>query len=426
MPLQRTNKKGWEREFQRAVSNIDENCGLTVTRSKIGNVELRHRGQGFNVVKTIPYKWQENCGDAYTRIRNIYKFIVEGHNLKAAAELAQGRAPKKGEDWSNMLEKFEKYKKEFGNAINDLTWTKDFKACYMAVDVMAAKNPPSDPITLMEKCLATHAPATRTRQKRAQALSQFLTFAVNRCNLPDTWTPPAKLKELIGKVKEGDEPKKIKGDPFNNDQQILDLLASLPTDDQDKKVSKAAAQWFNAVCLMAELGLRPIEVGKMIIKYDPTMKKDRWFCTHEKKGGNGQTDPRFVKPLPLIDRDGNLVNWNLFDRFKAGLLPLPENIDGDAFRSYLIRRKHYVELKAAMAKQKKNLVNYSFRHYYSLRSHQANIPVGEVCLSMGHSYESHVRAYPYAKASSVDSAFDEGIERLLARVKAKKLLEEKE
>ena len=92
MPLQRINKKGWEREFQRAVSNIDENCGLTVTRSKIGNVELRHRGQGFNVVKTIPFKWEENWGDAYTRIRNIFKFITEGHNLKSAAELAQGKA----------------------------------------------------------------------------------------------------------------------------------------------------------------------------------------------------------------------------------------------------------------------------------------------------------------------------------------------
>ena len=47
MPLQRLNKKAWEIEFQRAVSSIDENCGLTVTRSKIGNVELRHRGQGL-------------------------------------------------------------------------------------------------------------------------------------------------------------------------------------------------------------------------------------------------------------------------------------------------------------------------------------------------------------------------------------------
>ena len=414
-----------EKVFQIQVRELM--VGLTANKAN-GKVQLKLRRTGEKQQSTmLPFDWSvKTFDDAYTRIRNIYTFIVQGHSLKASAEFAQGKAPKKGQDWSDMLNKFEKYKKTFGKTVNDLTWTKQFKACYMAVDVMAAKNPPSDPITLMEMCLKDWKPASRTRQQRAQALSSFLTYCVERCSLPEAWRPPAKLKELIGEIKKGNEPIKIKGDPFDNDQQILDLLASLPTDDQDKKVSKAATQWFNALCLMAELGLRPIEVGKMIIKYDPIMKKDRWFCTHEKKGGNGRTEPRFVKPFPLIDLDGNLVNWNLFDRFKAGLLPLPESISGESFGKYLIRRKHYVELKAAMKKEGKNLVNYSFRHYYSLRSHQANIPVGEVCLSMGHSYESHVRAYPYAKASSVDSAFDEGIERLLARVKAKKLLEEKE
>ncbi len=61
-----------------------------------------------------------------------------------------------------------------------------------------------------------------------------------------------------------------------------------------------------------------------------------------------------------------------------------------------------------------------------MRSHQSDIPVGEVCLSMGHHYyESHVRAYPYAKASSWDSAFEDGIERLLNMAKNQKLKEKK-
>ena len=349
-----------QKVFQVQVKDLM--MGLTANERR-GKVQLKLRRTGEKQQSVmLPFDWSPKFfDDAYTRIRNIYTFIVEGHSLKAAAELAQGKAPKKGQDWSDMLTKFEKYKKTFGRTVNDLTWTKQFEpCCSMAVDVMAAKNPPSDPITLMEMCLKDWKPASRTRQQRAQALSSFLTYCVERCSLSETWTPPAKLKELVGEIKKGNEPKKIKGDPFDNDQQILDLLASLPTDDEDKKVSKAAAQWFNAVCLMAELGLRPIEVGKMIIRYDPVMKKDRWFCTHEKKSGGGKTDPRFVKPFPLIDRDGNLVNWNLFDRFKAGLLPLPENISGESFGKYLSRRKHYVELKAAMKKEGKNLVNYSF------------------------------------------------------------------
>ncbi|MBO8228509.1 site-specific integrase [Prochlorococcus marinus XMU1414] len=421
-------KQTWAKVFQNEVRNLGKELGisgLTVLNMR-DKVQIKVRNESGQTTVIIPFEWSEKkWGDAYTRVRIIATLMQQGHGLLAAANMAQGKAPKKGQDWQDILEKFKKNKTGFGNAISETTWDKDYKACYMAVDVMAAKNPPSDPITLMEMCLKDWKPATRTRQIRARALSQFLTFAVDRCNLADTWLPPARLKDLIGVVKKGEEPDKIAGDPFDNDQQILDLLASLPTDDPDKKVSDAATKWFNALCLMAELGLRPIEVGKMISKYDPELKRDRWFCTHSKKGGNGSTDPRFVKPLPLIDRDGNLVNWNLFDRFKAGLLPLPENIDGDAFRSYLIRKKHYVELKAAMKREGKNLVNYSFRHYYSLRSHIANIDVGTVCKSMGHNYEAHVRAYPYAKASNVDTAFDDGIERLLKMAKNQKLKETK-
>ena len=40
---------------------------------------------------------------------------------------------------------------------------------------------------------------------------------------------------------------------------------------------------------------------------------------------------------------------------------------------------------------------------------------------MGHNYEAHFRAYPYAKASNADIAFDDGIERLLKMAKNQKL-----
>jgi len=65
--------------------------------------------------------------------------------------------------------------------------------------------------------------------------------------------------------------------------------------------------------------------------------------------------------------------------------------------------------------------------HYFLGAHSAiaNIDVGTVCKSMGHNYEAHVRAYPYAKASNVDTAFDDGIERLLKMAKNQKLKETK-
>ena len=114
-------KKDWEKTFQREVKNLGLN-GFTVLSMR-GNVQVKLRGKDRPTeTLVLPFTWEEKSwGDAYTRIRNIYKFLVEGHNLKAAADLAQGRAPKKGQDWSDMLTKFEKYKKTFGRTVNDLT-----------------------------------------------------------------------------------------------------------------------------------------------------------------------------------------------------------------------------------------------------------------------------------------------------------------
>jgi len=63
---------------------------------------MRKRNQ-----KMLPFDWSpKTFEDAYTRTRNIYKFFVEGHNLKAAAALAQGKALKRRGDWSDVLKKF--------------------------------------------------------------------------------------------------------------------------------------------------------------------------------------------------------------------------------------------------------------------------------------------------------------------------------
>ena len=71
----------WETQFQKSVKDIYKNCGLTVRKNKQGNVELRYRTSTTNKTVTIPFKWQEDTWeDAYTRIRNIYKFLGEGHN----------------------------------------------------------------------------------------------------------------------------------------------------------------------------------------------------------------------------------------------------------------------------------------------------------------------------------------------------------
>ena len=75
----------------------------------------------------LPFDWSiKTFYDANTRIRNIYTFMVEGHTLKAAAELAQVKAPKKGKDWGQKLASLKDQKINFVNAIAEKTWKKDY------------------------------------------------------------------------------------------------------------------------------------------------------------------------------------------------------------------------------------------------------------------------------------------------------------
>ena len=132
---------------------------------------------------------------------------------------------------------------------------------------------------------------------------------------------------------------------------------------------------------MAELGLRPIEINFLQVLFDPINKEHYWHCTFIKKSGNGATQPRRIEPLPLIDRDGNEVKWNLMERFKSNLLPLPERVTGEAAGTYLKRRESWIQLKADMKRlQGTNITCYSFRHYYALRCHLKLIDSGKVHL----------------------------------------------
>ena len=301
--------QAWETQFQKSVKNIQKNSGLTVRKNKQGNVELRYRTSTTNKTVTIPFKWQEDTWeDAYTRIRNIYKFLGEGHNLRAAAELAQGKAPKKGKDWVHILDSFKDQKINFGTAITEATFNKQYlPPCEMVVEVMSKKNPPTNPADLIDICVKDWKPESVSRKHRVRAIKQFLDHAVIREGIADVWTPPTDLSSHIGKAKKG-EIQIQKAGAFESDIQILDFLKTLPTDSEAKKDADAATRWFNCFCLMAELGLRPIEINFLQVLFDPINKEHYWHCTFIKKSGNGATQPRRIEPLPLLIEMGMRSN----------------------------------------------------------------------------------------------------------------------
>jgi len=401
--------EAWELAFREEVRRLAPKSGLTVARSVRGRVELKLRRDGRQQSAVLPFAWtKDDWGDANARIRNVFKYLAEGHSLAAACTYAEGKAPKRSDAWSKAAEAFEVDKRQHGRAVSAATYDKQYRPVVdMAVGLLGSRTPPVSPSDLIDMCIRAWTPGSRTRQQRAQALASFLTFSVRNQHFPDVWLPPADLRHHIGDKQK--EALSHKGDHFDNDQQILNLIASMPTEEGTDRDREAAERWVNALQLMAVFGLRPVEVGSLKVQIDPTTGEKFFWCTWVKRAGGGSTKPRRLYPLPLHDMDGNRVDWNLVERFDAGLLPLPEpreNKWGEAFNTYLNRRPAWVSLKAVMKETRgKRILPYSFRHTYSLRGHVLGIDSGSMALAMGHSLDSHLRAYPYASADTTKAAF---------------------
>ena len=410
--------KSWEPIARKQIKDLSPESGLTVNKSKRGMVELRRRKQGQKAESVIlPFQWKEgNWGNAYTRARNILVFLKQGHSLRAAADLAAGKAPKKAKDWKSIISSFKNQKINHGKSTSIETFNKQYlPPIEMAVELMGKRNPPTNPKDLIDICIKDWPAGSVTRKHRARALKQFLIHAVEREGISDIWMPPTDLSNHIGIA----NPKEVanqEGDPFDSDQQIINLINSLPVDSPFPKDVEASRKWVLALQLMAELGLRPVELEYLKIRKDPKTKELYWWCTYQKKAGGGTTQARQVFPLPLIDDEGNLQKWNLIERWQAGLIDLPscrENKMGEACNTYLRRRKSWVSLREMMKKtQGINIVPYSFRHSYSLRAHIRGIDTGSVAMAMGHSLEAHLRAYPWASKATTASAFASAYKQL--------------
>ena len=372
-------------------------------------LELRYPGQPKQTV-FLPFDWAKaSVGDVLTRVRNIYPLVAEGHTLKAAAEIADGKAPKPVMDWAGAVERFRVQKMEHGRAVKQVTWNHSYAPVIAdAVAVLTSQKAPTSPANLLDQMIRQWATGSRMRQIRAQSLSQFLRYCVNREGFPAMWLPPTDLRSHIGSRPTQDL-NRSKGDPIE-DQQIINLLASLPVD-------AAGGRWAEALRLLAELGLRPIELLHLSVQKDRSTGQPYWWCSYRKRSGGGDTEPRRVHPLPLVDSEGTVQQWNLMGRWQAGLIELPPLSSGtgagDAIGTYLNRQHGWCSLKALLAAKGERLVPYSFRHSYSLRGHLRGIDAGSVALSMGHSFEVHCRAYPWASQSGTAAAFERANAALL-------------
>ncbi len=396
------DKPEWERAAARSVKRLAKTAqisGLSV-KAHLGKVRLRFRPPGEKEQGVpLPFQWSEHdWDDAYTRIRNIVALMREGHSLKAAADIADGRSQTSRPSWEAAVNAYEIQKTQFGNAIQSKTWNSDYKPPLTElISLMEQKDAPRDGNEVIECLVIRYDPGSRTRNIRVDSVTSFLKYCVERLRFADAWRPTESRAKFVGR-----KPKDAldyKADPLA-DVDILKLIAELSG-------TEAGQRWSNVLKLMAVYGLRGIaEVAALETRVDPRTKEPYMFCCYEKRSGKGVTKPRKVRPLPLLDADGKEVDWQLLELMVNGRLLLPSLQDKYSMQTFLRRKSVWTELKKDMASHGLNLQGKSFRDSYSLRAHEMGVSAEHAALSMGHSLETHLRHYPWADGASADRDFE--------------------
>jgi integrase len=403
----------WEAGFRKRVRNVGQGSKayLTVIENH-GGMNLRYRpSEGKSITKSIPFKWNElESDDAYIRIRNIYKLMLEGVEFSLAVDIADDKAPMPDEDrdWKKALEEYKVAKLSRGTGVKESTWTKEHEPVIKdAIALMSGRRSPDNPAELIDKTTEDWEIGSRTRQQRARNLASFLRYCVTIQKFPDRWNPPADLSYHIGRKPASSKSQKV--DPLP-DQDIIDLIDAFENFDGSIRNRPAALNWSRAIKLMAAFGLRPIELKYLEKRVDRKTKKKYLWCSYEKRSGGGITKPRRLYPLYPIGKKGVKQDWNLVELFdqKAFVLPPLENKNGvgEACIKYLDRQNAWQKIRKNAEDRNERAGSYSFRHSYSVRGHELNINGGSMALAMGHSYETHCREYPWASESGTTAEFE--------------------
>jgi integrase len=438
------DQNDWASAFRKQVRRLGE--GWTARKSSRTNkvtLELRANNQKRQEV-TLPFKWDEDsAGDAYTRIRNIFSLVAKnGYSLKQASLIASGRAPKliNQLDWAGAINDFKIFKTTTGRSIAETTWNKEYFLSEEETEKRAAnikgnmrtrtvfpvlnnalqlleKGSITTPEDLIDESVRGWTAGSRSRQQAVRNLASFLSYCDKIKKFPVQWdTTFLTLKDHIGVIPKNQKKKSQKADAVE-DHILLDLIDHVESLDK---------RWAFALKLMSELGLRPVELLHLEIRKHEGEKE--WFCTYEKKAGNGSTRAGELFPIKLKNKKGISQEWNLMETFEKGeILPDLSTYKygvADGLKNFLERRsatrkdgtkgalskqaEKWFELKEQVFKEeKKNLTLYSFRHSYSLRAHQRGIDPASVALAMRHDLKTHCSFYPWAEKKAVKDIFKE-------------------
>ena len=406
--LRNSTAKGWQVREHRGKARLEVRAENERGEKTMISAPLKRLKEGRE--QSFDFSAKES-GDILIRVRNIYELVASGHTIKAATEIAAGKAPRLTyeRDWEGAVRRFKIQKIEHGSAVDPrATWKKDFLLVLTTtLELLSSGNPPTNPADLIDACIRDWEPGCRTREIRTRSLAAFLKHCVNREGFPPAWIPTTDLRDHIGRKPKGTQSQKMDS---ISDQEIINLIDSMPTDTGLERYRKPARKWEDALKLMAVYGLRPEELKYLEVRNDKVTGNTFLWCTYEKRSGGGITKPRVLEALHLANDQGEFLNWDLLNRLKTKKIELPPleslNGAGEAARKYLERRDGWLLLKEQMRERGEKLGVYSLRHSYSVRGHQRGIDAGSMALAMGHSLQTHLQSYPWASDAGRSAAFE--------------------
>ena len=354
---------------------------------------------------SLPFEFEAGTSkEVVAFVTQLNELVRTGeHSLDSAKAVLCGQAAMAtttavSSDWDALKQGFEVFKKTNGTCVKDKTWALYERYLSGALQVLSGKTPPVRAFDLIDATVKALNLTTKARARKqcVEYLLQFLEWGMAHAALPSCWLLPAgQKKQLVG-------PKpKTQQKATLNDQTMLELIDSCPT-----------PEWQNVLQMLAAFGLRPEELFHLSVGVNPTTGKEQFWCDYQKVSGEHRTAARWLFEVPLVDEDGNAVEWDLIERWKAGTLTFPPMADrGEALSQYLRRLPLWQRLRTEAAQQNQVLRPYVFRDSYALRGHLANVPTSVMCVLMGHSLQTHDKHY----VTSSEETNAQVLERLFAK-----------
>lgn len=372
--------------------------------------EIRFRDEDEERATTYirqTYKlWAEADGDR--TLKDCLKEVKSTSDVEPQAEEAV--------TWATIAAAMKEAKLDFGKKIQPQTWKTNWAPILdEAVRVLGRKNAPGDGYELLKAVLKnwTHAPTVQ--KECGRYLARWMEFAVRRYKVPRSWLiTQADRDELIPK-----RTKKRKKAVLE-DAEILDFI---------ELIQQENPAWANLFRLLAQYGLRPVEIQHLTVERDPTSKTGErvFYCSYEKVGGQEDTEPRYLRPMHFRrSQHDRPVRWPLEEAWEAGTLKLPDlkEFNGHACNRYLHRKRkgkpagpvqqRWRELsdKYAALPTKDWVRTYSLRDGFGVRCYREGLDKTVIAAAMGHSLAVHERSYRQITEAIKARAFESDAETI--------------